>query len=664
MQPFVLNRHGRLVFPSNFLPDPDFSVIDSLEQLENVIRRDFETKAPTGTDILERIETGSYGTRFELMRDMALNLFWANRFALTMYEKRPTRWADVPKHRDDVFLSLVTPWENGERKVAAVGSAFAELPTTWDADAEERIFRVLFDVFSNRKHDARELPPVKATVAEALADPTRQTFHLTTYDPDYPTYSYDAILDCSEDVPELEALHRWAMVLHNQYPWDREQLCLTPLAELRDDDYVVVFHPRTREVDRFLRRLRTAGQPAPRAQRAAPEPRPPRTPYPAVHVPTQVEVLPRLDALAVAKGDVVCSNDDLIRNTAYNWSPMRAEEISRKTGIEARLYSTRTLDELALDAAQKALAHADREPDEIGAVLFCSCTSARMMPSVATWLSGELGMVQTYASYDLVAACAGMPYGLSEAVRLLQEIRRPVLVVCGEKFSDKIGTVRPSRMIFGDGAAAIIVAPAAEGEPSDIEYMKTYASGPVSEVNSIVWPNPAFDNNLTVYGPEVKSLAGRYLRQMISELGELPGDGGEDSSVLDTIDLIVPHQANKTMVIDLATKAGLSPDQLFFNIERVGNLSSASIPTAIYDAVESGAISRPVRVFAPGFGAGAVGGYTVMRVDPAIVALDGDTDRGWEATPAQGAGSVSARSAPTQAAPGPASEDVRVAFAE
>ena len=66
------------------------------------------------------------------------------------------------------------------------------------------------------------------------------------------------------------------------------------------------------------------------------------------------------------------------------------------------------------------------------------------MPSVATWLSGQLGMQQTHASCDIVAACAGLPYGLAEAIRLLQEVDRPVLLVCGEKFSDKIGTVRPS----------------------------------------------------------------------------------------------------------------------------------------------------------------------------------------------------------------------------
>jgi 3-oxoacyl-[acyl-carrier-protein] synthase III len=82
----------------------------------------------------------------------------------------------------------------------------------------------------------------------------------------------------------------------------------------------------------------------------------------------------------------------------------------------------------------------------------------------------------------------------------------------------------------------------------------------------------------------------------------------------------VPHQANKTMVVHYAKGAGIKPEQLYFNIDRVGNTSSASIPLAIYDAVQQGVIDRPKRIFAPGFGAGAVGGYVVMRVDPANVA--------------------------------------------
>ena len=160
MQPFVVNRHERIVFPSNFMPELDLSVMDSLEQLDNVIRRDFEVKAPTGTNILHRVEEGAYSSRYELMRDVALNLFWTNRFAMTLYEKRPTRWADVPRTRPDVYLPIVTPWDDGERKIAAVQSAYEALPPTWDREVEDRIFGTLFDVFGHRRHHATDLPTI------------------------------------------------------------------------------------------------------------------------------------------------------------------------------------------------------------------------------------------------------------------------------------------------------------------------------------------------------------------------------------------------------------------------------------------------------------------------------------------------------------------------
>jgi 3-oxoacyl-[acyl-carrier-protein] synthase III len=282
----------------------------------------------------------------------------------------------------------------------------------------------------------------------------------------------------------------------------------------------------------------------------------------------------------------------------------------------------------------------------------CTCTSERLIPSLATYLCGQLGIYQTHAACDIIAACAGMPYGLAEAARLLQEVQRPVLVVCAEKFSDKIGNVRTSRMIFGDGAAAMVVGVAPEGEAPDFSYLQTYASGPASEVNSILWPNPEFDNNITVFGPQVKALAGRYLAQMIEEIGALPDPDGRAGSLFDSIDLIVPHQANKTMVTQLAERAGLSADRLYFNIEKVGNASSASIPLAIHDAVRDGVITEPLRIFAPGFGAGAVAGYAVMRLDPAVVAI--------EAPAAPDLGGAAA--APSTAAAAQASRGVQEAF--
>ncbi|WP_246066172.1 3-oxoacyl-ACP synthase III family protein [Geodermatophilus aquaeductus] len=639
------------MFPSSVMPQLDFSTMESLDQLDTVIRRDFETKAPSGSDILDRIRTEGYDSRYALMRDLALNLFWTNRFSITMYDKRPTRWADVPRTRSDVFLPVLQPWEDGETKVAAVESAYPTLPPRWDADVEDGIFGVLFDVFGHRKHHATTLPAVKPTVAEFLQDPGNLTFRLPAYDPDFPVYDYDDVLDCREDVPELEALHRWAMVLHNQYPWDRAAVELARADQLADDDYVVAFHPRDREVRDFLRRLGAGatGRPRPVPR----ESRQPVRPFPAVDVRRQFTVMPRLECLVAVHGDQVCTNDDVVRNSAYNWSPMSADEIREKTGVEERRYTSLSLEELALQAAEAALAKAGRGPEEIGGVLVCTCTSSRLIPSLATYLCGQLGIYQTHAAYDLVAACAGMPYGLAEAARLLQEVERPVLVVCAEKFSDKIGNVRPSRMLFADGAAAMVVGPAADGQAPDFDYLQTYASGPASEVNSIIWPNPEFDNNITVFGPQVKALAGRYLTQMIEEIGALPAPDGAAGSLLDSIDLIVPHQANKTMVLQLAERAGLGADRLYFNIERTGNASSASIPLAIHDAVRDGVITEPVRVFAPGFGAGAVAGYAVMRVDPAVVQVQGAAAPG--AAPEEPASTAATER-------GPASEEMREAF--
>jgi 3-oxoacyl-[acyl-carrier-protein] synthase III len=658
VKPFVINRHGRLVFPANFLGSLDFSILETLDQFTAVIGRDFEAKTPTGTDILARIESGAYPGRFQLLRDLGQNLYWVNRYSITMFDKRPTRWRDLAKRRDDVFLPVVIPWEDSGRKVAAVERAFRALPATWDADTENRVFDLLFDLFRTKLHHATELPAIKPTVAEFLDQPDALTFVMPEYDPDYPVFGTEDILDAHESVPELEALTRWAMVLHNQYPWDRSRTELRGPAGIGDDDFVVAFHPRNRDVMAFIDRVKRSAAPGADGKTAV-RARPgqirvvaPAVPYPPVRVREAFAIQPKLEALAIVRGEHVCDNTDVIRNMSFSWSPMSADEIRAKTGIEQRRYTSREPEQLALHATRAALAKSGRSPEEIGAVLVSTCTSNRLIPSMACWLSGELGLLQTHASIDMVAACAGLPYGLAEAIRQLQEVNRPVLLVCVEKFSDKIGSVRTSRMIFGDGAAAMIIAAARAGVAGDVDVVQTYASGPPSEVNSIIWPNQEFNGDITVYGPEVKSLVQRYLAQMLEELGAQSDPDDPGRTLLDSIELIIPHQANKTMILHLARQAGLSADQLYFNVERMGNVSAASIPIAVYDAVHDGVITRPARVFAPCFGAGAVGGYAVMRIDPSIVADEVVLD----------VREAAGGSAATPPAAGGTSDDIRAAF--
>ena len=363
MQPFVINRHDRLVFPSNFIPDLDFSVIATEEQLDQVIRRDFETKAPSGTEIGERIANSHYKDRTHLMRDVALNLFWVNRFAMTMYEKVPTRWRDVPRNRGNVFLPVVVPWQDKEKKVGAVAQAWADLPSAGDAETEQKIWDTLFDIFSNRVHHASALVAVQPTVARGAGGPEpadlgarRRTTRTTRRSPS-PTSS-----TCRRTSPSSRrcAAGRWCCTTSTC--GTASAVRLTTLGELQPDDVVVVLKPKSADVERFIDGVKGAPRAniGPRVASFAPEieTKQPIRPYPAIDIRKQFKVLPKIESLAVVRGEILCSNDDLIRNTAYCWSPMTADEISYKTGIETRMYSKRGLDELSLDAAKAALQRA------------------------------------------------------------------------------------------------------------------------------------------------------------------------------------------------------------------------------------------------------------------------------------------------------------------
>ena len=245
MKPFVVNRYGRIVFPYNFFPALDFNVFETLEQFAAVIRRDFEDKAPSEADIVAKLEIGGYKGRYELLRDLALDLFWVNRYPFTMYDKQPMRWRDVPRQRGDIFLPVFKPYEGAEL-AAAIESGYRNLVPTWDEGTEDKIFRVLFDVFRHKKGAGAELSPIKPTVGELLSRPRSLTYHLLAYDPDYPGYGWDDIVEYSHRVPELEALMRQTMVLHNQYRWDRAKMRVIEVGKLHDDDFVVVYRPAQR----------------------------------------------------------------------------------------------------------------------------------------------------------------------------------------------------------------------------------------------------------------------------------------------------------------------------------------------------------------------------------------------------------------------------------
>ena len=324
-KPFVINRHGRLVFPSNFLGDLDFSVIDdrgaALGRRAAGLRGEGADRDARSSP---KTESGGYASRFELLRDLALNLFWANRYAMTMYEKRPTRWRDVPappRRRLPADPHAVA----GRR---AQGRGVAELlrgpaRAAWDGEAEDRIHEVLFDVFRHKLHHATELSAIKPTVAEVLADPGSLTFCLSSYDPDYPVYGYDEILDCSEERAGARGADADGHGAAQPVPVEPSRRCGSRRsARSPTTSSWWCSTPRNREVRSSSGAAEAAAAPAtatptPPARAVRPRRRSRRS-----SSPERYAVKPRIEALAVVKGERVCTNEDLIRNTAYSWSPM------------------------------------------------------------------------------------------------------------------------------------------------------------------------------------------------------------------------------------------------------------------------------------------------------------------------------------------------------
>src|SRR5579863_1452974 len=343
LKPFVINRYGRMVFPCNFFPELDFSVFSTLNQFNAVIRRDFGEKAPGEAEIVAHIQAGEYKNRYEICRDLALNLFWAQRYVLTMYEKRPTRGGDLPRHRNDIFVPVYKP-RNATGLTTAIEAGYVGLPGLWHEETADTSFRLLMDVFRNKQGAGGEFRGIKPTVEEILCDPKNLTYRLATYDRDYPGYDYDEVIDCVHNVPELEALMRQSMILHNQYRWDPKTSSSIEVCKLQDDDYVVAYHPRNSDVLQFLRRVKRNGHSAhgnghsARGNgHSAHPPRPetlalsePEKPYPPVVVHDNFKVLPRIEAIAVYEGEVPCTNKDLISNHAYCWSRMSEEDISER----------------------------------------------------------------------------------------------------------------------------------------------------------------------------------------------------------------------------------------------------------------------------------------------------------------------------------------------
>lgn len=296
------------------------------------------------------------------------------------------------------------------------------------------------------------------------------------------------------------------------------------------------------------------------------------------------------------------------------------EWITARTGIRERRIARpdQAASDLALPAAQQALAEAGIEPTDLDLIICASMTPDMMFPSTGCWLQGKLGAVPT-PSFDLLAACSGFAYSLAMARGMVcSGLAKNVLLVGTEvmsKFTDF--TDRTSCILFGDGAGAAVVSACEAGAHGEILYTTLGADG--VEPESMILPaggsaqpptHETVDQRLhfvKLQGRKVYNLAVRKIVEVITECMEACDLEPED------IGLVIPHQMNRRIMEGAVQRLHIEMDHLFVNIDRYGNTGAATVPIAMHEAHEEGRLKRGDIVVYVTFGAGVSWAGGVLR---------------------------------------------------
>jgi 3-oxoacyl-[acyl-carrier-protein] synthase-3 len=295
------------------------------------------------------------------------------------------------------------------------------------------------------------------------------------------------------------------------------------------------------------------------------------------------------------------------------------EWIRTRTGIqERRIADARTgAADMAAAAARPALEEAGLAPEELDLILVSTATPDRLLPSTACDVQALLG-ARSAAAYDYASACSGFPYGLAMATgHIAAGQASNVLLICSEKMSSIVDwTDRSTCVLFGDGAGAAVIRPAedesgilssflrSDGTLADLLHRP--AGGARIPIDVAVLDERS--HFVRMAGPEVFRNA---VRSMCEAAGEALARAGVTG---DEIDLLVPHQANLRIIESTARYAGIPMDRVFVNVDRYGNMSSASVPVALDEAREQGRVGPGSLVLMVAFGAGFTWGASVVRL--------------------------------------------------
>ena len=311
--------------------------------------------------------------------------------------------------------------------------------------------------------------------------------------------------------------------------------------------------------------------------------------------------------------DGILTNADLekIVETSDEW-------ITTRTGIKQRHKAAENeyTSQFGTAAAKQALERAGLKPEDIDIIVCATTTPDQIMPSTGALIQAQIGAVNA-AGMDIFAACSGFLYGLTMVESMIKTGQVKYALVIGAEVLTKYVdyTDRGTCVIFGDGAGAAVLGPVPEGKgilatkiKSDGRYEEQlYAPGGGTKLGTT---HKTIDDRMHFFkmkGNELFKVAVRSMADISAEMVEKAG------YTVDDIDIVIPHQANQRITDAVASRLGVPEEKVYSNIAEHGKTSSASIPIAIDECIESGKIKEGSLVLLTAFGGGVTWGGTVIR---------------------------------------------------
>ena len=281
------------------------------------------------------------------------------------------------------------------------------------------------------------------------------------------------------------------------------------------------------------------------------------------------------------------------------------EWITTRTGIHERRVAHVSGIEMAHVACARALACAGLDPADVDLVIYGSCSNDEAVPNSASGLQFRLGATNA-AAMDINTACTSFLYSLSTATAMIRTgVVRNAVVVGVELISPFMDWCnRGVAVLFGDGAAAVVLQATERKEGVLAEKLGCYADARgILRVRGMgtTYANRGVALGDTIWDFDGQEIFKRAVHGMTTASHDVLAKSGHRA---DEIDLVVPHQANLRIIEFVAKRVGAPMERVFLTVQKYGNMSAATVPVALVEALEEGRVKPGGLILTPAFGGG------------------------------------------------------------